>query len=204
MNIILMGIQGSGKGTQAKLLAKQLNLAHISTGDLFRSLTGELKEKVDALINKGNLVPDNLTLDILKKRFSEPDCKNGFILDGYPRNITQAKTLDNITNIDKIIEISLDDKESIKRLSGRRSCKSCNKEYNVNIPFLAPKNPLLCDICKKPLFQRDDDKTEESIKKRLDIYHKETKPILNHYKSIKINGNQSIDAVLQDILKALN
>lgn len=204
MNIVLMGIQGSGKGTQAKLIAKQLNLAHISTGDLFRSLTGELKEKVDALINKGNLVPDNLTLEILKERFSKPDCKNGFILDGYPRNIAQAKTLDNIVKIDNVIEISLDDEESIKRLNGRRSCKSCNKEYNVNIPFLAPKEKEKCDICHKPLFQRDDDKTIESIKKRLDIYHKETKPILNHYKSIKINGNQSIDAVLQDILKALN
>lgn len=198
-----MGVQGSGKGTQAKLLAEHLKIPHISTGDIFRSLTGELKAKVDALINKGNLVPDSLTLEIIKERLSKPDCKRGFILDGYPRNIAQAKSLDTITKIEKIIEISLEDKESIRRLSGRRSCKSCNKEYNVNIPFLAPKEKEKCDICKKQLFQRDDDKTEVAIKKRLDIYHKETEPLLKHYKSIKINGNQPIDSVFKDILKAL-
>lgn len=204
MNIILMGIQGSGKGTQAKLLSKQLNIPHISTGDLFRSLSGDLKSKVDAIINQGSLVPDDLTLEILKQRMSKPDCKKGFILDGYPRNISQAKMLDTITKVDLVIEIGLDDEESINRLLGRRSCKTCNKEYNINIPFLAPKDPKLCDLCGNTLFQRKDDSTQESIQNRLDIYHNETEPVLKHYKSIKINGNQPIDAVLSNILKAIN
>jgi adenylate kinase len=203
MNIILIGIQGSGKGTQAKLLSKKLNIPHISTGDIFRSITGKLKEKVDATINQGKLLPDDLTMDIIKDRISKPDCKNGFILDGSPRNVDQAKMLDKITRIDKVIEISLEDKESIRRLSGRRSCKSCDKEYNINIPSLAPKEKEKCDTCHKPLFQREDDKTEIAIKKRLEIYHKDTQPILKHYKSIKVNGNQPIDDVFKDILEAL-
>lgn len=202
MNIILLGIQGSGKGTQAKLLAKELGLAHISTGDLFRSLTGEMKAKVDAIINKGHLVPDDLTLEILKQRMSQPDCKKGFILDGYPRNMEQAKTLDTITKIDYAIEISISDKESMKRLLGRRSCKPCKKEYNINIPFLAPKNPDVCDICNQPLFKRADD-VPEAIAKRIQTYHDETEPMLKHYKSIKINGEPDIDTVFKDIIKAI-
>jgi adenylate kinase len=202
MKIVLFGIQGSGKGTQAKLLAKELNLAHISTGDLFRSLSGELKTKVDAIINQGNLVPDELTLEILKERMSLPDCNNGFILDGFPRNIKQAEMLNQITEIDFAIEISISDEESMKRLLGRRSCKPCNKEYNINIPFLAPKNGELCDLCKKPLFKRADD-NESGIAKRLEIYHNDTEPMLKYYKSIKINGEQSIEAVFADIVKSI-
>jgi len=204
MNIILMGIQGSGKGTQAELLAKELKIPHISIGDLFRVASGKLKAEIDLCMLKGKLVPDDLTLEILKERLSKPDCENGFILDGYPRNIAQAKTLDKIIRIDKVIEISLSDKESIKRLSGRRSCKTCKKEYNINIPFLAPKEKEKCDICGKQLFQREDDKSTAAIHKRLDIYHNETEPILNHYNSIKINGEPQIETVFQDILKVLS
>tara|TARA_Y100000310_G_C20591644_1_gene768381 strand:- start:67 stop:702 length:636 start_codon:yes stop_codon:yes gene_type:complete len=203
MNLIFVGPQGSGKGTQAKIISKELGLAHISTGDLLREAKGELKEKVDNYTNRGNLVPDNLILEILKKRLDGDDCKNGFILDGFPRNSEQAKALDKIMKVDKVIEIKISDKEALKRLSGRWICKKCGIAYNV-LTSPKPKKDKICDSCNIPLYQREDDKPSP-IKKRLKIYHEETEPVLEYYqdKIISINGERSIEEIQEEILKRL-
>lgn len=201
--ILFVGIQGSGKGTQAKIIAEKTGLVHISTGDLFRSLTGELKQKVDEVINGGNLVSNELTLEILKQRIEKPDCKKGIILDGFPRNLDQAKDLDKEFNVAQVIEIAISDEEALKRLSGRVSCPTCKRGYNLYTEP-KPKNNDFCDDCNEKLVQRADD-NEEAIKKRIQTYHKETKPILEHYqnKLIKINGEQDIDSITKEILEVL-
>ncbi|MDD5193031.1 MAG: nucleoside monophosphate kinase [Candidatus Nanoarchaeia archaeon] len=203
MKLIFIGPQGSGKGTQAEIISEELGIPHISTGDLFREAEGEVKGQVDLYMQSGKLVPDELTLKILKQRISQPDCKKGFILDGFPRNINQVNLLKTITEIDKVIEITLSDFEALKRLEGRVSCEKCKEGYNL-FTEPKPKNPLHCDLCGGRLVRRDDD-NEQAIKKRLEIYHKETEPILNEYKDIliKINGEQNIEKITQDILKAL-
>ena len=178
MKIIFIGPQGSGKGTQAKILSEKLNIPHISTGDLFRALDGELKQEVDTIINQGNLVPDELTIKILKERLEKPDAQQGFILDGFPRNLNQAKLLETITQTDKIIEITLHDEEAIKRISGRINCKECGAIFNKFTN--PPKQENTCDNCQGELTQRADD-TEEAVKKRLTTYHNKTEPILDYY-----------------------
>lgn len=202
MRLILIGPQGSGKGTQAQIITDKLNIPHISTGDLLKSAKGELKKEIDPYINKGNLVPDELTTKLLKQRINQPDCKNGFILDGFPRNLNQVKLLKQITDIDKVIEITTSDEFAIKRISNRLSCKKCHTIYNkITNP---PKKPNTCNKCNSPLYQREDD-YPEAIKKRLNIYKKETTPIIEKYKGrlIKINGNQSIKKVSEEILSNL-
>ena len=201
MRLVFIGPQGSGKGTQAKIISEKIGFPHISTGDLLRNIKGDLKQEVDSYINKGNLLPDELMLKILKETINSPYCEAGFILDGYPRNLEQAKELEKIKKIDKFIEISISDEEAIKRISGRRNCKQCGKIYNINTAP-KPEQENTCDTCKIPLTQREDD-TEEAVKKRLEIYHKETEPILKEYSSIKINGDQNIKEVTQDILEKL-
>jgi adenylate kinase len=142
-------------------------------------------------------------LKILKKRISQLDCKNGFILDGFPRNLKQAEMLEKITEIDKVIEISISDEEAVERISGRRICKKCNISYNIKTSPKPLKNEI-CDKCNEKLFQRKDD-NEEAVRKRLEIYHNETESILEKYKDkvIKINGEQDINLVTEDILKTL-
>ncbi|MEM4605855.1 MAG: nucleoside monophosphate kinase [Candidatus Pacearchaeota archaeon] len=195
MRIIIIGPQGCGKGTQAKILSEKLKIPHISMGDLLRGLTGELKEKVDKIINKGELVPAELTIKILKERISKEDCKKGFILDGFPRNLEQVKLLESLIKIDKVIVISIPDEESIRRISGRRVCPKCKFNFNIYTEP-KPKKEGLCDFCNIFLVQREDDK-EESVKKRLEIYHKETKSVLEFYKDkvLKINGEGTIEEV---------
>ena len=202
MNILFVGPQGSGKGTQAQVIALQLHLAHISTGDLLRSATGDLKKEIDLVINSGKLVSDDLILKILKARLLESDAQKGFILDGFPRNLAQALALDKITKIDKVLEISISDDESVSRLSGRLTCSKCSAIFNTKTN--PPKKSMVCDSCGSPLKIRADD-TEAAIRKRLEIYHKETEQILSHYPNsiIKINGNQPIAKVTSDILKVL-
>ncbi len=204
MNIILVGIQGSGKGTQAKFLSKKFKLCHISTGNLLRNITGDRKKEIDSLINNGKLVPDKTILEILKERMIQDDCENGIILDGFPRNIEQAKLLEKELNIQKVIEIQISDQESEKRLMGRISCPKCGIDYNI---YTAPKPQKegFCDKCGSQLTRRKDD-NEESIKKRIKTYHEETKPILNYYKNklITVNGEQSIEDVSKEILKKIS
>lgn len=202
VKIIFIGPQGSGKGTQAKIISEELNIPHISTGDLFRNMEGKLKEEVDSIINQGQLVPDELTVKILKERISKSDCKDGFILDGYPRNLNQAKLLDSITKIDKVIEIDINDELAIERISSRLSCKKCGAVFNtITNP---PKKQNICDKCQTELYRRADD-NPEAIRKRLETYHKETEPILKKYKNVlvKIDGAQEIDKISEEIIKSL-
>lgn len=204
MIILFIGPQGSGKGTQAKVISKKLSLIHISTGDLLREAEGELRKEIDYYITKGELVPDKLILKILKKRIEKDDCKNGIILDGFPRNLKQARALEKILKIDKIIEINISDREALKRLTGRWNCKKCGIAYNI-VTAPKPKQEGVCDKCKGRLFQREDDKNKEAIQKRLDIYHSETSPILKKYSDsvIRINGGQAIEKITEDILEVL-
>lgn len=202
MRIVFIGIQGSGKGTQAKIISEILNIPHISTGDLLRNAEGELRKQIDEYILNGQLIPDEMMIKILKERILKPDCKKGFILDGFPRNLNQADELEKSNEIDKYFEIFIRDDEVIKRISGRRNCNNCHEIYNINT---APK-PLVngkCDKCNGELSQREDDK-EEAIKKRLEIYHKETEPIIEKYDIIKINGKQKIERVTHDILEKID
>ncbi|MFH1325236.1 MAG: nucleoside monophosphate kinase [archaeon] len=203
MIIIFIGIQGSGKGTQAKLLADKLKIPGISTGDVLRSVEGKLKEKVDNVMNRGELLSADLVMELLKERISNKDCKNGFILDGFPRDLEQAEKFDANLDADFIIELEISDKEVFRRLEGRRLCPKCGRGYNV-VTSPKPKKDNLCDIDGAELVRRADD-TEDSIKKRIEIYHEETEPILKRYKDkiIKINGEQKIENIFEDILEKL-
>ncbi|MAG26154.1 adenylate kinase [Candidatus Pacearchaeota archaeon] len=198
MNLIFIGPQGSGKGTQAKIISEKLNLNHISTGDLIRNAPAEFASELQSYINIGNLVPDDVIIKLLKVELSKNP--EGFILDGFPRNLNQARELDVITEIEKVVEISISDEEAIRRISSRLNCKNCGEIFNeITRP---PENRGKCDNCSQVLFQRDDD-NPQAIKKRLQVYHADTEPILEHYDSIKIDGEQSIDKVTQDILEGL-
>jgi len=201
MKLIFVGAQGCGKGTQGKIVAEKLGLCHISTGDLVRAAEGGLAKEIHSYIDVGNLVPDDLILRLLEERLKKPDCEKGIILDGYPRNIAQSEKLDTIMNIDKVIEIDISDDESVKRISGRALCKKCGINWNL-FTQPKPKNPEVCDECGEKLFKREDD-NEEALRKRLEIYHRDTKPILEHYDSIKIDGTKDIEKVTEDILKQL-
>tara|TARA_Y100000034_G_C6729781_1_gene323250 strand:- start:78 stop:701 length:624 start_codon:yes stop_codon:yes gene_type:complete len=204
MNIIIIGPQGSGKGTQAKFISEKFSIPHICTGDLFRSLEGDLRERLNLIINKGELVPDDLTLEILQRRINQQDAQNGIVLDGYPRNINQSELLKSIVQIDTIINITLSDEEAINRLSSRLSCK-CGAVFNkITNP---PKQQNICNNCQSQLYQREDDKPE-AIKKRLETYKQQTQPIINHYKEnnievITINGDQPINIIKEEIEERL-
>ncbi len=205
LRIILIGPQGSGKGTQAELLMKKFAIPQISTGNILRDNMEkgtELGKVVRQNINEGKLVPDEVTIGIVKERLGRPDCRDGFILDGFPRNLVQADGLKKISNVDMVIEIYVPDRESIKRISGRRTCKKCNAVYHVF--YNPPKIQEICDKCGSRLVQREDDR-EDTIRKRLELYHKETKPLVNFYKNkhIKIDGVNSIENVFEKILEEL-
>jgi len=201
MKLIILGIQGSGKGTQSELISEKFHLKHISTGDLIRkeiSEKTELGNKLKELISRGELASDKITNELLRKNLP----KNNFLLDGYPRNLDQAKFLDSITEIDKVISLELSEKEVMKRLSNRFQCPNCKLQYGLN---KMPKKEKRCDECQTTLIQRTDDKPE-AIQKRIDIFKKETFPILEYYSDriILINGNQTVERVFKDIEKELN
>jgi len=202
MNLIFVGPPGSGKGTQAKIIARILDSPHISTGDLVRESTGDLKREIDSYINMGNLVPDELILKILKKRLSRGDAKGGFILDGFPRNIAQADALDLFVKIDKVIHIKLPDKEAFNRISGRRNCAKCGRIYNI-YTSPKPKQDGICDYDGSILHERGDQR-EEVIEKRLQVYHNDTEPILKKYTHFDVDGSKDIDVVTQEILKYIS
>ena len=200
MKLLFVGVQGSGKGTQAKIVSVKLGIPHISTGDLLRGAAGALRNEIDSYITVGKLVPDELMLKVLGVRLFLEDCKKGFILDGYPRNMAQAKKLDEITSIDKVIEIQISDVEALTRAIYRVTCGKCGEGYNTKTN--PSKKGDFCDKCGGALTKRADD-NEVAMLKRIGIYHKETEPILSHYKSVKINGEQKIENVTRDILVAL-
>jgi len=183
MNTIIFGPPGSGKGTYASFIEKKLGIVKISTGDIIREeieKNTDLGKRMKEYANRGELVPDKIITEILKIRISEPDCmKNGFILDGYPRTIPQAQTLDKIANIDVIINLNVPDWIIIERLSSRRTCKKCEAIFNVK--YVKPKVEGVCDKCGGELYQRDDDKPKV-IKERIKVYQKQTQPLLKYYK----------------------
>lgn len=192
MKFIFLGAPGVGKGTYASRISPQLGIPQISTGDLVRKeikQRSELGEKVKEFSSKGLLVPDEIIIEMLEKRLQEPDCKKGFILDGFPRTLPQAQALEKITNIDKVINISLREDIIVRKIAARRVCQECGEVYNIadihegdiHMPPLAPKREGVCDTCGGSLFQREDDK-EAVVKDRLDVYKKQTAPLIDHYK----------------------
>lgn len=202
MKLIFVGPQGSGKGTQAKRIAKRLGLCHISSGDALREVAGGLTEEVKRIMSEGKLVSDELIVRILKERLKEDDCKDGFILDGFPRNVNQVKELRRITEIDKVVEIAISDDEAVRRVCGRRNCVKCGAIYNVET---SPKPSVegVCDKCGGGLSQRKDD-NEEALRERLKVYHEETESILEMYDSFRIDGENSIEEVFGDISEVLS
>ncbi len=208
MNIIIIGMPGSGKGTQAELLAKKYRLAHISTGDIFREEINrktEIGKKADFLIKRGKLVPNEITNEIVRKKLTELKSKKGFILDGYPRNMVQAGFLDSSSKLDAAIFMEISDEAAKKRLMGRYSCGKCSRNYNIFTRPI-PKKELLCDKCKIPLVQRDDD-DEKSVLKRIEVYHRITEKLIPFYREkgilLEINGEQTVPAVRREIIKKL-
>lgn len=182
MRFIIFGPPGAGKGTYAAKIAQKLRISVISTGDIFREevkRNTELGKKVAEFLRRGDLVPDDIVIDVLAKRIRMPESKQGFILDGYPRTIEQAKSLDTITKIDAIIRLLVPEWIIIERLSNRRVCKKCGAIYNLK--YLKPKKPGVCDKCGGNLFQREDDRPEV-IKERLKVYEAQTQPLIEYYK----------------------
>jgi adenylate kinase len=185
-NIILMGPPGAGKGTLAKQLKESLSLVHISTGDMFRDAIKaqtELGKLAQSYINKGDLVPDDVTIGLVKERLSQKDCEGGFLLDGFPRTLPQAEALSELTKeinrpIDVVVNLDCDNEELVRRISGRRVCKNCGAPYHI--VTMKPKVEGVCDLCGGPLYQRKDD-NEEALKVRLEHYVSETKPLLDYY-----------------------
>ena len=212
MRIILLGPPGAGKGTQAAGIVEKYNIPHISTGDIFRKNIKEgteLGKKAKGFIDQGLLVPDELTVGLVTDRISQPDCKSGFMLDGFPRNVAQAQHLDKYLkevgiSLDKVVNIEVDKDILVGRAVGRRICKSCGATYHVE--FNPPKVDGVCDVCGGELYQRADD-NEETVSKRIQVYLDETKPLVNYYSQegiiANINGQQSIDKVFADIVNAL-
>jgi adenylate kinase len=210
MNIILIGPPGAGKGTQAKRMIDRLGVPQISTGDMFRAAVKDgtpMGKKAKEYMDKGALVPDEVVIGVVNERFGKPDCKKGFILDGFPRTLEQAKALDGLlkklgTKLDHVVVIEVPDDFLVDRLTGRRTCRGCN--YMHHIKYDPPKKPGVCDKCGGELYQRDDDK-EETIRQRLKTYHDQTSPLIKYYSAQgvvrKINGTLSMEQV-QNAIKA--
>ena len=215
MKIVMLGAPGAGKGTIASRLGARHNIPHISTGDIFRENIKnetELGKKAKSYMDEGKLVPDELTCDLVADRIKKDDCKNGFILDGFPRTIPQAESLDKVLEasgekIDFAIDLEVDDEVIVKRMSGRRSCSSCGRIYHTVTPELKPKNEGICDSCGGDLVLRDDDQAE-TVLKRLDVYHEQTEPLIRYYgnKNVlhEISGVLGIEEevnLIEDIIK---
>ncbi|MGJ6582130.1 adenylate kinase [Listeria monocytogenes] len=212
MKLVLMGLPGAGKGTQAEQIVEKYNIPHISTGDMFRAAmknNTELGKKAKSFMDNGDLVPDEVTNGIVRERLAEDDAKNGFLLDGFPRTVEQAEELENILNdlgteLDAVINIDVDKDVLMKRLTGRWICRTCGKTYHEI--YNPPKVPGKCDLDGGELYQRDDDK-KETVEKRLNVNMKQTKPLLDFYsekgKLHNINGEQDIKDVFVDVEKIL-
>lgn len=186
MRLIFFGPPGSGKGTYASKISSQLGIAHIATGDIFREAIAskdELGKKVENYLKSGKLVPDEIVIEIIKERIKRKDCEKGFIFDGYPRTIAQAKALDEITTIDAVINLKVSEKIIIDRLSGRRICAECGAIYHIK--YVLPKKQGVCDRCGGKLYQRKDD-TPAVIKERLNVYARQTEPLIKYYKDRKL------------------
>ena len=212
MKIIMLGAPGAGKGTQAKMIAAKYQIPHISTGDIFRANISngtELGKEAKQFMDQGLLVPDELTVKILLDRVAREDCKNGYVLDGFPRTIPQAEVLDNALKelgdqVDYAINVDVPDENIINRMSGRRACVKCGATYHIK--HVPPKAEGICDSCGAELILRDDDKPE-TVKKRLNVYHEQTQPLIDFYSEKKIlnevDGTIGMEDVFSGIAKIL-
>ena len=210
MKIIMLGAPGAGKGTQAKKISAKYTIPHISTGDIFRANIKngtDLGNEAKRYIDKGLLVPDELVVDLVADRLKDEDCKRGYVLDGFPRTIPQAKALDKVLNeqgksIDFVIDVEVPDEYIVQRMSGRRACVRCGATYHIEYAPTEIEN--VCDNCQAELILRDDDKPE-TVKKRLDVYHEQTSPLIEYYKEknilCEVDGTMDIDEVFQTIVK---
>ena len=208
MMLILLGAPGAGKGTQAELICQRLHIPAISTGNILREALKsgtELGQKAKTFMDAGNLVPDDVVIDILKERIAQPDCKDGFILDGFPRTIPQAEALDAMgVVIDRVIDIEVPDEKIVTRMSGRRVCEKCGASYHL--VYNPPKVEGVCDKCAGALVQRKDDNAE-TVRDRLTVYHNQTEPLKSYYaaqgKLFEVNGDRDVEVISADILKEL-
>ncbi|MFD9795666.1 adenylate kinase [Streptomyces sp. NPDC059070] len=213
MRIVLVGPPGAGKGTQAAFLAKNLAIPHISTGDLFRaniSQGTELGKQAKAYMDAGNLVPDEVTIGMAKDRMAQPDAENGFLLDGFPRNVVQAEALDEAlkadgVKLDAVLDLEVPEDEVVKRIAGRRICRT-DSSHVFHVVYNAPRAEGVCDTCGGELYQRGDD-TEDTVRKRLEVYHSETEPIIDYYRAqglvVTISALGKVDEVTERAMHAL-
>ncbi len=209
MNIIFLGAPGAGKGTQAEIISKEFKIPTISTGDIIRQALksgSEMGLMAKSYIDKGHLVPDEVVIGIVKDRISKDDCKNGFILDGFPRTIAQAEALDSSgVNVDKVIDIEVNDELIYKRMAGRRVCSKCGKVYNVDLD-MKPEVDGICDVCSSALVQRMDDKLE-TVKERLKVYYDQTHILKDYYdkqgKRFVVDGSKSLEEITENVNKIL-
>ena len=206
MKIVMMGVQGSGKGTQSKMLAEKLNLPHISTGDLFRANVREgteLGKKAQQYTDSGQLVPDAVVIDMVGDRIKQDDAADGFIMDGFPRSAVQLAAMEYLSSIDRAILLDLDDATAIERLSGRSECTKCGILYGAN---RRPTQAGICDKCGEALKERSDDKDAAAIKQRLDAYHSEVQTMVDYYKwrgvLRQIDGAGTVEQVFEKVLAA--
>ena len=212
MHILLMGPPGAGKGTQAAELVKEFNIPHISTGDMFRAAMKEgteMGKKAKSYIDAGNLVPDSVTVGIVRDRLAQDDCKKGFILDGFPRTVEQADALDGILkdlglSLKRVLNINVPAADLVERAVGRRICKKCGATYHIK--FNPSQKDGVCDECGGELFQRADD-TAETMTNRLSVYEASTKPLIDYYQKAgiytEVDGRQAIDKVTKDLVETL-
>jgi adenylate kinase len=212
MRLVLVGPPGAGKGTQAQFVSAHLDVPKISTGDIFRANVSQgtpLGQEAKKYMDAGDLVPDEITIGMVRDRLAEDDAKKGFLLDGFPRNVPQAKTFDGIlaetaTPLDVVLELVVDDDEVVRRLSGRRTCRSCGHIWHVD--FDPPSAEGVCDICGGDLFQRDDDKPE-TIRHRLEVYYEQTSPLVGYYAEggilVGIDAMGPVDDVTDRAIAAL-
>ncbi len=207
MKIALFGPPGAGKGTQARYIVEKFNIPQISTGDLLRAQVRagtDLGKTAREYMDKGALVPDGIVIGMLEERIKEDDCKDGFILDGFPRSISQAEALKDIVTLDEVVNIVVDESALVRRITGRRMCK-CGATFHIDLN--PPKKEGTCDQCGGSLYQRDDDR-EETVLNRLKVYRSQTQPLVELYKGVGIlkdfDGNRSIDEISSDILSYLS